>query len=173
MTGLLTHLIIAEGCRKGLRGYTLTSWFLVGTVLPDVLTRPFSIVLPSLFWFCMPLHTPVGLFLACMSISQFFPAASRRSIFYNLLGGATLHLLLDIFQAHIAGSYYLLFPFSWWSFEVDLIWPETSLYLLPIWAGGGLWLGGKALLRRYRRIRASSQQGIDRSTPCSKSASRA
>src|SRR5215510_10399984 len=108
MPDLLTHLIIAEACRKGMRQYALTSWFLIGTVLPDVLTRPFSILLPSLFWFSMPLHTPMGLFLACTLISQFFPAAGRRSIFRNLLGGAALHLFLDIFQAHIAGSYYLL-----------------------------------------------------------------
>jgi hypothetical protein len=133
---LLTHLIAAQLCRKGTRGHLLTAWFLVGTILPDVLTRPFGIAFPSLFF--MPLHTPVGLFFVYASISSLAPDSSRRSVFYNLLGGAALHLLLDVFQRHIAGSYYLRFPFSWWSFELGLFWPEASLYLLPIWVGIGL-----------------------------------
>ena len=166
MPDLLTHLIIAQGCRTAVRGDALTPWYLVGTVLPDILTRPFSIVLPRLFWFFMPLHTPVGLFLVCTLISQFVPAPSRRSVFYNLLGGAALHLLLDILQAHIAGSYYLLFPFSWWSFELALFWPEDSLYLLPLWVAGALWLSANALMHRYRRNRDPSQPCASQANAC-------
>jgi hypothetical protein len=147
MPDLLTHVIVAQACRKGVQSGSLTAWFLLGTVLPDILTRPFNILFPSLFWFFMPLHTPTGLFFVCLSVSQFCPALRRRSAFYNLLGGATLHLLLDLFQKHIAGSYYLFFPFSWRSFEIGLLWPEESLYLLPLWIGGGLFLGVRALLR--------------------------
>jgi hypothetical protein len=148
MPDLLTHLIVAQACRRGPRIEALTFWFLVGTVLPDILTRPFNILFPSFFWLFMPLHTPVGLLFVCLSMSQLSPAASRRSVFYNLAGGAALHLLLDLFQRHIAGSYYLLFPFSWRSFEIGLVWPETSLYLLPIWIGAGCLLGIKVLLRQ-------------------------
>jgi hypothetical protein len=151
MPDLLTHVIVAQACRGRVRGNILTAWFLVGTVLPDVLTRPFNIAFPSLSSFSMPLHTPMGLFFVCALISHLFTAASRWLVFYNLLGGAALHLLLDVFQTHIAGSYYLLFPFSWCSFEFGLFWPEDSLYLLPVWAGGGLWLGVSAWVRRHRR----------------------
>ena len=147
MPDLLTHLIVAEGCRKVTRSGALTYWFLVGTILPDILTRPFNILFPSLHWFFMPLHTPVGLFFVCMAICQFFSTAERWSVFCNLLGGAALHLVLDLFQKHFGEGYYLLFPFSWRSFEIGLAWPETSLYLLPIWLAGGLWFGVKALLR--------------------------
>jgi hypothetical protein len=150
MPDLLTHLIIAQGCRKVAQGIPLSSWFLVGTILPDVLTRPINIVFPSLFWFFMPLHTPVGLLLVCALISHILPASHRWSVFYNLLGGAALHLFLDVFQKHIAGGYYLLFPFSWSSYEVGLLWPETSLYLLPVWVGVGLLLGVKALMQQHR-----------------------
>src|SRR5215475_1238219 len=91
MPDLLTHLIVAEGCRKATRDGALTPWFLVGTILPDILTRPFNILFPPLFWFFVPLHTPVGIFFVCIAIIQFFPTAKRRSVFCNLLGGAALH----------------------------------------------------------------------------------
>jgi hypothetical protein len=146
MPDLLTHIIIAQGWRKGL-GYSLTSWFLVGTVLPDILTRPFNIIFPSLFWFFMPLHTPVGLFLVCAFISRFFQPEKQNPVLYNLLGGSALHLLLDLFQKHIGSGYHLLFPFSWSSFEIGLIWPETSLYLLPLWLAMGAFFAGRWLLR--------------------------
>jgi hypothetical protein len=154
MPDLLTHLIVAEGCRKVTRGDAFTPWFLVGTILPDLLTRPFNILFPSLFWFFVPLHTPVGLFFVCIAISQFFPTAERQSAFRNLLGGVALHLVLDLFQKHIGEGSYLLFPFSWRSFEIGLFWPETSLYLLPIWLVVGLWCGVQALLR-WRRKKTS------------------
>ncbi len=144
MPDLLTHLVVAEGCRKVTRSYSLNSWFLIGTVLPDILTRPFNIIFPSLFWFVMPLHTPVGLFLVCMFLSSFFRPQKQRQVFYNLLGGSALHLLLDLFQKHIGDGYYLFFPFSWSSFEIGIIWPETSLYLLPLWiiVGVFFWRAG-------------------------------
>jgi hypothetical protein len=158
MPDLLTHLMIAEGCRRGARGGLLTVWFLVGTVLPDILTRPVNILFPALSWFCMPLHTPIGLFFVCLLISRCFPVVERRSVFGNLLGGTALHLFLDLFQKHIGDGYYLLFPFSWWSFEVGLVWPEDSLYLLPLWIGVGLVVGVKILVRRrLTKVTPSSQ----------------
>jgi hypothetical protein len=152
MPDLLTHLVVAQGCRTAARGGWLTSWFLIGAVLPDLLLRPISIGFPELFWFFMPLHTPVGLFLVCMLISGVQQEESRRLVFYNLLGGVGLHLFLDFFQKHIGGGYYLLFPFSWRSLEWGLFWPETSLYLLPVWIGGGLVFGVRAF-RQWRRQR--------------------
>lgn len=147
MPDLLTHIAVAYGCQRCAMKSPLTSWFLVGTVLPDVLTRPFSILFPSLAWFVMPLHTPVGLLLVCALVSHLIPQKNRRSVFYNLLGGAALHLLLDLFQKHIGGGYYMFFPFSWWSFEFGFIWPETSLYLLPLWIGAAFLLGFRAAFR--------------------------
>ena len=69
--------------------------------------------------------------------------------------GCAVHLFLDIFQKHIAGSYYLLFPFSWSSFEFDFVWPETSLYLLPVWLLLGAWI----LKRRMRRGATAEADG--------------
>ena len=149
MPDLLTHLMVAQGCRKGASNAAVTVWFLVGTVLPDILTRPFIIVTNSstVFWFVMPLHTPIGLLLVCACISFFVRPQHQRRIFYNLIGGAVLHLFLDMLQKHMGASYYLLFPFSWSSFEIGLVWPEDSLYLIPLWCAVGAVLVGRWWLR--------------------------
>jgi hypothetical protein len=148
MPDLLTHLMIAQGCRKLGNGCSLTSCFLIGTVLPDLLVRPFHIMWPSLFWFVMPLHTPVGLLLVCAFTSQFFRPPRQKLAFYNLLGGAALHLFLDLFQKHIKSGYLWFFPFSWSTPEIGLIWPETSLYLLPVWSGVGVFCLARWFLSR-------------------------
>jgi hypothetical protein len=78
-------------------------------------------------------HTPAALLLLSTLISEFFSASMRRLVFLSLVGGAFLHLFLDLFQKHSGGGYYLFFPFSWRKFEFGLISPEASLYLLPVW----------------------------------------
>jgi hypothetical protein len=147
--------MIAAGVRKCVQRDTLAAWFLIGTILPDVLTRPFYIVFPSLHWFVMPLHTPVGLVLVCLLISHFLPPPQHRPVFYNLMGGAGLHLLLDICQKQMGDGYHLLFPFSWSSVELSLFWPETSLYLLPLWLGIGVFYVGRWLFRQKRKVYAN------------------
>ncbi|RPI29641.1 MAG: hypothetical protein EHM61_00860 [Acidobacteria bacterium] len=147
MPDLVTHVIAGYGLQRGFR---LTPWFLIGAILPDILTRPFTIVWPGSFWWTMPLHTPVGLTLFCAAIAFLHRPGIRASVFLNLGAGAFLHVVLDLFQAHLAGSYYLFFPFSWHSVEIDLIWPETSLYLLPLWAVIGLWLAVKHFRQRMK-----------------------
>lgn len=137
MPDLVTHVMAGYGLQRALWP-RLSPWFLIGAVLPDILTRPFTILWPGSFWWTMPLHTPMGLLLVCAAIGLL--AGRTVSVFGNLGAGVLAHLFLDLFQAHLAGSYYLLFPFSWRSVEVDLMWPETTLYLLPLWIAIGVWL---------------------------------
>ena len=128
MPDLVTHVMAGYGLQRALWP-RLSPWFLVGAVFPDILTRPFTILWPGSFWWTMPLHTPMGLLLVCAAIALL---AGAPFLFSGIWAPAFfVHLFLDLFQAHLAGSYYLLFPFSWRSVEVDLIWPETTLYLLP------------------------------------------
>jgi hypothetical protein len=148
MPDLLTHIMVAEGCRKiGWKG-RLTPWFLVGTVLPDLLTRPFTVLFPGFYWWVMPLHTPIGLLLVCTLLSRFYPRQQRSQAFSNLIGGAAVHLLLDVGQKHIGSGYQLLFPFSWSSYEIGLFWPETSLYLLPLWLAVGIFVVVRVLVHQ-------------------------
>ncbi len=154
MPDLVTHVVAGYGLQRGLWP-RLSAWFLVGAILPDILTRPFTILWPGSFWWTMPLHTPMGLLLVCAAIA--LVRGGSPSVFLNLGGGSLVHLFLDLFQAHLAGSYYLFFPFSWRSVEVDLMWPETSLYLLPVWIALGIWLGIREL--RTRMTEPRTQRG--------------
>lgn len=153
MPDLVTHVVAGYGLQRGFWP-RLSAWFLIGAVFPDLLTRPFTIVWPGSFWWTMPFHTPIGLALVCGAVAFLHGARGRRSVFVNLLAGSFLHVFLDLFQAHLAGSYYLFFPFSWRSVEVDLMWPETTLYLLPLWIVLGIWLAFGEL-RQYRAARAA------------------
>jgi hypothetical protein len=140
MPDLLTHIAVAEGCRRATKSDSLGAWFLVGTVLPDVLTRPLTSLFPGLYWVVAPLHTPIGLCIVCALISKFLPRQRQVEVFYNLIGGAGLHLFLDFFQTHLGSGYYWLFPFSWASYEYGLFWPEASIYLMPLWLALGAFL---------------------------------
>ncbi len=105
--------------------------FIVGTMLPDVLSRPFYILFPALHWWVMPLHTPAGVLIVCWIITGFFQAAERRRVFIALTGGVLLHFLLDAPQKHIAAGYFWLFPFSWKTYEWGLWWSEDSVRIVP------------------------------------------
>jgi hypothetical protein len=159
MPDLVTHVVAGYGLQRGLWP-RLSPWVLVGAVLPDILTRPFTILWPGSFWWTMPLHTPIGLLLVCAAAAFVRGPAGGRSVFLNLGAGALVHVFLDLFQAHLAGSYYLFFPFSWHSVEVDLMWPETTLYLLPVWIAVGLWLGIRELRRRRAVTEPPTQRAL-------------
>ncbi|HSE85710.1 MAG TPA: metal-dependent hydrolase [Candidatus Binatia bacterium] len=140
MPDLLSHVAIAYGAQRCSGRRLSTPWVLIGTIIPDVLSRPFNILFPSVSWFFMPFHTPAGLLLLSALISEFVPASTRRLVVLSLVSGAFLHLFLDLFQKHTGGGYYLFFPFSWNKFEFGLVSPEASLYLFPIWLSVGIYL---------------------------------
>jgi hypothetical protein len=134
MPDLATHLaagyLVAETKRD-------TSWeakalFLVGNMLPDLLTRPFFALFPRLHWFFAPLHTPVGLILACGVASCAFEKRLRGVAFRALALGAGLHLLLDALQKRVVDAYGILFPLTWKDVYVGWFWPDESLYGLPV-----------------------------------------
>jgi hypothetical protein len=146
MPDLLSHVAIAYGVQRCTGKLLSTPWVLMGTILPDVLSRSFHILFPSVSWFFIPFHTPAGLLLLSALISEFFSAPMRRLVFLSLIGGGSLHLFLDLFQRHSGGGYYLFFPFSWRKFEFGFISPDASLYLLPVWLSIGVFLAVRSFL---------------------------
>ncbi|MBI4567812.1 MAG: class I SAM-dependent methyltransferase, partial [Planctomycetes bacterium] len=105
--------------------------FVLGGILPDALTRAW-VLLPKWGYEALtPLHAPVPMVAACALVSLFFAQAVRWEAFKLLLAGAFFHLFLDGLQAHLGGGYPWLFPFSWWTGEVPLFWPEDSMTLYP------------------------------------------
>lgn len=105
----------------------------VGTILPDILTRPWYIMFPATKPWTACLHTPFCVLLVCGLIALFFEPAIQKRVFYYLSIGAALHFFLDSFQHHIIGSNYLLFPFSWRHVGYGLFSPGEIIPLIPLW----------------------------------------
>lgn len=131
MPDLATHVAAAYLLRMPLRISRYSAIFFLGTILPDILTRPFYILFPDTYWFVYPLHTPYILILVCLLISHFFENTIRRSVFISLVAGVFLHFSLDLFQKHLIGVNYWLFPFSDLNIEIPLFWQDDSIYVLP------------------------------------------
>ena len=133
MPDLVTHISIAYLFKRWTKILEYSAIFYLGTILPDILTRPFYILFPNTFWAVLPLHAPIPLFFVCCLIAYLFDEPSRKGVLISLASGVYFHLLLDFFQRHIEPEFMLLFPFSWKAFEFGLFWAEDSLYTIPLW----------------------------------------
>lgn len=131
MPDLLTHAAAAHLAARRWFPRPAAILFTVGTMLPDVLSRPFYIIFPALHWWVMPLHTPVGIALVCWMLAGLFRMEDRQTVGLALFGGAVFHFLLDAPQQHVAAGYFWLFPFSWKTYEWGLWWSEDSVKIVP------------------------------------------
>jgi hypothetical protein len=138
MPDLVTHYAVAHLIGRRWRRPAI-SLCLFGALLPDLLTRPFYILWPKTYWLVMPLHTPVGIFIASSLVALFFRLEDRRAVFIALMIGALLHFALDALQRHLVVGYFWLWPFSWWTTERGLFWSEESLVVMP-WLAAGVGL---------------------------------
>jgi hypothetical protein len=133
MPDLITHQSISYLANKPLEIIRNSTLFYCGAVLPDLATRAFSIPYHPAEFALGPLHTPLGIALLCLLLSFFFAEAERKQVFVSLIAGSSLHLFLDLFQKHMQPGYPLLFPFSWRTFKLGLLWPETIVSMVPLW----------------------------------------
>lgn len=132
MPDLITHCSVAYFFKWIFRDKLIL--FILGTILPDLLTRGIFIIFPSLVAFLLPMHTPFVLIFVCYFLCLFFEEGIRKGIFIALLSGSYLHLFLDFFQIHVGEEEYSwFFPFSWKSYEIGLFWPEASVLSIPFW----------------------------------------
>jgi len=131
MPDLITHLCITQIARRLFR---LTSFPLLalGAIMPDILSRPFHILIPAAYWFVAPMHSPLVCLCYCSAISLLFARGIRRACFVSLCTGVALHLALDSLQDQVAPMYFWLFPFSWKSWWGGLFWSEQALFFLPV-----------------------------------------
>jgi len=106
--------------------------FYLGTILPDILTRPLYILFPSTHDYIIYFHTPAVMFLVCGLVALLFSRSLWKRVFLNLISGAGLHFLLDSFQYQIYGNNYWLFPFSWKSIGIGLFYPANMIKHIPI-----------------------------------------
>ena len=133
MPDLVTHALFVLPAKKLFPKQLV--FILIGSILPDLLGRTlgvFPIDSPLIFWYQTVIHTPIALILITYSLSFIFPQRERKTIFTFLLIGIASHLFLDLFQKSIGLAYPWFFPLSFSSFQIPLIWPDDTIYLIPI-----------------------------------------
>lgn len=132
MPDLITHTLIVYPLKKKFPKNILFT--LIGTILPDILGRIPGILFPNsdiIGNYQAVIHTPIALLLFIYSFSLFFPQKVRFIVFKFIFLGASIHLLLDMFQQTATFSYLWFFPFSFSWFQIPLIWPDETIYSIP------------------------------------------
>lgn len=99
MPDLITHYTIAHLAVR-LRWRPAIMLFLLGALLPDVVTRPVHIIWPQAYWLVMPLHTPVGIVIVSWMVAALFRTQDRRVVFV----AHVLSRLGDLSFARSSGS---------------------------------------------------------------------
>jgi len=133
MPDLVTHFTVAYCFTRPARWARFRVIFYLGTILPDLITRPLYILFPSTAYYVYSLHSPIMIVIVSLLISQIFERNIRRHVLLFLLLGTALHFVLDLLQKQVLDAYYWLFPFSWKTCNLGLFWPEDALTLLPVW----------------------------------------
>ena len=146
MADLITHMCTAF-LLKSVTRRSYTPVFVAGVVLPDLLSRVPSmglsflqregLAVPDALIYCWtPMHLPAGILLwsiALAALGDMIRPGVGRAWFLNLLGGAALHLGVDLLQSHYTGGYLLGFPWSAQPFEFAWIGSEATVWLaLPL-----------------------------------------
>lgn len=140
MPDLITHMAVShivrrpyELARKGKTVFPFRSLFYLGTILPDILTRPLYIVFPATFNWTYPFHTLLGMGLIILIISQLFNSGIQKRVFINLTGGTVLHFIVDALQVQMHGNNFWLFPFSWKNFNYGITTAGKMIEYIPFW----------------------------------------
>jgi hypothetical protein len=140
MPDLITHIAFShlairttELFRKNMKSDPFRLLFYLGTMLPDLLTRPWYILFPKTYAWTVAIHTPIGAAITCGIIAQFFHDSLRRRAFIFLLSGTVSHFLLDSLQKQVIYNNYWFFPFSWKTVGWGLVWAGTLIEWIPVW----------------------------------------
>ncbi len=134
MPDLVTHTTIGYLLRNRKWSSHILLLFIIGTILPDILSRPFMIMFPDYKWFFHAFHTPIVLVLFIALISLLFERSLRLIAFKYILLGAAFHCFMDMFQIGISDTAYLwFFPISsTFDYQIGLFWAEDSLVMTPL-----------------------------------------
>jgi len=133
MPDLITHTLFVYPLKKRFPKQIIL--LLSGAILPDVVGRIPGILIQNnsvVGNYQTSVHTPLVLILLVYSLSFFFPEKVRRDVFLFLSAGVFLHLFLDLFQRTNTYAYFWLFPFSLSWFQIPLIWPDETIFMIPI-----------------------------------------
>jgi hypothetical protein len=139
---LVTHMALGiflrrpyESLRPSADDAAGRTMFYLGILLPDLLTRPWYILFPSIHDWVFALHTPAGMLAVSGLLASRFEKSFRSTAFRFLIAGGLLHFLLDGFQKQVSVNHFWLFPFSYANCGIGLFWPGDAVALAPLWAG--------------------------------------
>ena len=164
MPDWVTHIVVAWTLCRILsfkyKEFNASNTLIVitGALIPDI----FKIVIVlQLFGidatdYFQTIHIPTGSVIVAGMISLFFPERKKAFLFLGL--GVLTHYILDSLLEHVSGGLYLLFPFSWWQWQLEVT--TSSDYLVTAIAlliAGLVYLIGREVDRR-RKIMLSSQK---------------
>ena len=142
MPDLVTHMVFSHllirlyELIKNRMGFTpFRTLFYIGTVLPDILTRPWYIIFSGTYDWTVAMHTPFGAILVSAILSLFFQSSIRKKTFFFLTGGVISHFILDALQKQLIYNNYWFFPFSWKSVGWGIAGAGTMLEWIPVWLG--------------------------------------
>jgi hypothetical protein len=148
----ITHIVVAWTLCRVLsfkfKEFNASNTMIVitGALIPDIVKVVIVLQLLGLDVkeYFEPIHMPVGSVIVAGMISLFFPAKKKAFLFLGL--GVLTHYLLDLLLEHVSGGIYLLFPFSWWQWQLELT--TSSDYLITLLAlaiAGLIYLIGKEI----------------------------
>lgn len=133
MPDLLTHWAAAAVPATALRDRRLQAVLVLGTFLPDVVSKGLQRIVLAPTYFSDPSHSFVGLIPLAYGFSLFLEAGWRKAGFIAIYAGAVLHVLLDLVKSNLGGAGMRIFtPFSLAPAELGLISTENVIYLLPL-----------------------------------------
>ena len=113
----------------------------LGGILPDLMDKSIPYALNLLFpetandaFSLSFLHSPLMLVVSVYAFSLLFSESFRRKVFFLLLSGVSVHLLLDFLQGNICGTGYLwFFPFSTSRpMGVNWFYDDSTVRLIPM-----------------------------------------
>ena len=131
MADLLVHAASAFAAGRPLRDGRVRSLLYLGVCLPDLLYKGLLYVGGAPTWLCEPTHSPLGLVVFCYAAALLFEEDWRKRAFAALLGGAYLHVLVDLGKNYMGSGVILwAFPFSMEAVELGWYYPEDTVYLM-------------------------------------------
>jgi len=127
---------------------------ITGVLIPDfakiVLGSKFSGI--DAYDYLSTLHIPSGSFIVAGIISL-LPEKKKAFLFLGL--GVLTHYSLDLILEHVSGGIYLLYPFSWWQWQLEVT--NSSDYLITLLA---LCIAGRAYLIGKKIDRTCPQEHL-------------
>lgn len=132
MPDLTNHVLGAYILGKALPVEDLDASYYFGAVLPDVVSRTATILLPATSMHVDAMHAPVCIVATALAAGLLFERSIRWRVQRNLILGAATHMAFDLVQRQVIGGYPLWFPFSGERNTGGWIWSDQIPFLLMV-----------------------------------------